>query len=248
MYKVLMLCTVAALAMIVASLVHSHQALWRERSRNAALELELAEAEAQSGELRRLEMITRRQTESERRELVRLRAEVTQLRQELEEAKAEASAKQLVQTSSTRSGHGGPAQAEKALAEAEPEFAIDRVFKNLKRELRPEDEPIRLQIIEKERQIRVWWQAFLDFAEANEGHLPASFADAAPFLPPGFQNTLDLQNFTKQDRRGRGSKLAAIERPSRNVLTREISPLALSDGLVCKIYLMADGSIMLFQE
>ena len=171
---------------------------------------------------------------AEKLELVRLRAEVTALRRE------GATLKHLATMRS----------AEKKEVK-ETTLAGDEMLKYLTRTnsfISQHDQVTVESLNQKHRELKEWWKAMHQYAEANEGRLPTNFSEAQEFLPSGFTNTLNVSNFVRPHPDALPVHLPTLENPSMTVVFKEHAPLVLGDGTVCNIHLFADGRVIMFED
>lgn len=168
-------------------------------------------------------------------ELMRLRAEVTALRRE------GATLKQMAEVRSAENKQG----------ETPRTLAGDEMLKYLTRTnnfVSHHDQEVIAALNQKHRELREWWKALQQYAEANEGRLPTELGEAHEFLPHGFTKKLNLSNFVRPSPDALPAHLPSIENPAMTVLFKEREPLVLGDGTVCNMHLFADGKVIMFKD
>jgi RNA polymerase sigma factor (sigma-70 family) len=214
---------VAALA--IASAVGTYVAIDRD---NAKLRAEIASLQNQTTESKRTEDVNQPAMESpvdpdelgrfrsEHFELLRLRGEVTALRAD----KAELARLQADKAQRDRLAPGTPIS---------PEQAAELV-KNIG--------------IVKMNFARGWGAAFREYAEANGGKMPETFAEAGRFghkVPPEWQFSMSALSIDDFEIVYHGS-LLDLEHPERTIVLREKQPFDIqASGLARRTYLFADG-------
>lgn len=164
------------------------------------------------------------QASRDRLELMRLRAEVSRLSK-----------------SSAPNAEPKTAEPRKEHVTRSGDAAIDRLFESLNREPLPEELPVITKIANKEKDLKSWWEAFQAYAQNHAGLTPGSLSELQSYLPPGFQGSIDVSGFTFD----KGVVLSSLG--ENQVIYKEPNPLALSDGVVCNVWLFANGRIDLFQ-
>jgi hypothetical protein len=162
----------------------------------------------------------------DRRELMRLRAELARL-----------STPGVAGTKAEGKNAAAPERNLRPTGDA----AIDRLFASLNRDPLPEEQPIITKIATKEQDLKSWWEALSAFAQNHGGMTPNSISELQTYLPAGFQGAIDVSGFTFE----KGVALSSI--PESQIIYKEPNPLALSDGVICNVWLFADGRIDLFQ-
>jgi hypothetical protein len=168
---------------------------------------------------------------AERLELFRLRGEVTQLRKAVAESSNQLAAKAEA-----------PIKSE---SQREKIFEADLLIKNLKRAPSMEEEQIRQELVQKEQELRIWWDALLLFVRAHDGSPPKEIAEVQPYLPQNFTSTLDLSGFripTNQP-----FEVDSLTKAPKAIVYEDPAPPRLPDGRLCCTLLFKDGSIGLFQ-
>jgi hypothetical protein len=160
----------------------------------------------------------------DRLELMRLRAEVSRL-------------SKLTATNAASK----PTQPERVQVQRSGDAAIDRLFESLNRDPLPEEIPIITKVANKEKDLKSWWEALQAYAQNHAGLTPNSISDLQSYLPPGFQGSIDVSGFTFE----KGVALNSLAEGQ--VIYKEPNPLALTDGVVCNVWLFANGRIDLFQ-
>jgi hypothetical protein len=160
----------------------------------------------------------------DRLELMRLRAEVSRL-------------------SKLTAANAGPktTQPERVQIQRSGDAAIDRLFESLNRDPLPEEVPIITKVANKEKDLKSWWEALQAYAQNHAGLTPNSISELQSYLPPAFQGSIDVSGFTFE----KGVALNSLAESQ--VIYKEPNPLALSDGVVCNVWLFANGRIDLFQ-
>jgi len=176
----------------------------------------------------------------EKLELLRLRGEVTSLRGELNQAQTQ---KNLMHGMFSMISTQGD-----FIIKTQSVYAADDIFQSKTRAVQPGDEQARATLVEKERQLKQWWKAFLSYAESHDGDLPISFAEAEPYLPAGFRSTLDVDNFQRPSPEANRYNLHKLQNSRTTVFLKEKIPLQLPDGIPCNLWLFTDGSIRYFRD
>jgi hypothetical protein len=138
-------------------------------------------------------------------------------------------------------------QDERAKLKAQNEMLHSRLQAQLKRE---QEEQTQEQQASVQTQVdeRIWVQGqinavkdlgleFIRFAQANDGLLPASFDQSAPYAQGDARANLALDNFQIVAQ----GQLAAIQDPANTILVRQIAPFQTADGKWVKVYVFADG-------
>ncbi|MDB6037555.1 MAG: hypothetical protein JWM99_1396 [Verrucomicrobiales bacterium] len=164
------------------------------------------------------------QASRDRLELMRLRAEVSRLSQSIPKIDGVS-----------------PAQGQEVIAPRTGDAAIDRVFESLHRNPLPEEQAIITKVAAKEKDLKSWWEALEAYAQNHAGLTPNSISDLQSYLPAGFQGSIDVSGFTFE----KGVALSSLN--ENQIIYKEPNPLALSDGVVCNVWLFANGRIDLFQ-
>jgi hypothetical protein len=212
-----------AIAAVATPLTYQQVTLNRVRHENRALQERLAQAQpdeqtpgpsaVNKAELDRIQ--------AERLELMRLRSEVARLREQA--ANFEAVRREIenlrARIASTPSS-GVPAEgADDEAAELEKKVGIAKL--NL---------------------FKSWGLAFILYADANNGRLPATLDEARPFLP-ATQETQENQSGLQEIDLELIShpQLNRIQHPSTTILARERTPWVNARGRFARTYVFADG-------
>jgi hypothetical protein len=105
----------------------------------------------------------------------------------------------------------------------------------------PEEQAIVTKVATKEKDLKSWWEALEAYAQNHAGLTPNSISELQSYLPAGFQGSIDVSGFTFE----KGVALGSLN--ENQIIYKEPNPLALSDGVVCNVWLFANGRIDLFQ-
>jgi hypothetical protein len=84
-----------------------------------------------------------------------------------------------------------------------------------------------------------WWQAFLAYAKEHDGKLPTNAAAALSYLPPGFQNDLNVENFYLPP--SEPETLESISNLHVRAVFADRQGVLLPDGRLVQVMFFADG-------
>jgi RNA polymerase sigma factor (sigma-70 family) len=206
------LLSIVVVAGVSAPLVMQYRAQQQLREENTALRQQLNEAAAQTSTLsNQLQQTaaTPAISQDQLSELLRLRGQVGALRKQLSEAAKVGSAV-------AAKGPGtAPADAQNA------------------------EEAMRDQFIARMTFAKSWMLAFFLYSEKNGDNFPASYGDAAPFLPEEFRDKV-LASTNQFEIVYRGS-IQSVKKPASTIVLRELEAAQTPDGGWARTYGFADG-------
>lgn len=126
-------------------------------------------------------------------------------------------------------------------ASNQPPLVADRILAAIP-EPTEEDRRIISILGMEEAKLRATWDAVKAYATANEGRLPPSSAEIKLHLSPE-EDPVPLALWSGGDH-----SLTALQRDRSTVLYKDTLIYTLSDGRRCRLYLLATGETIYFQE